>query len=73
MEDYGSLTNQASLGWVLVQKGRLKILGFAGMEEVRCDRHGPVCMWQTLSDLELDRASAEIFGLAEGRGVWWRG
>ena len=42
---------------------------FAGMEDLRCDRHGPVCMWQTLFDLELDLASAEIFGVGEKRYV----
>jgi len=35
MEEYGSLTNQASLGELLVQKGRLKILEFAAMENLR--------------------------------------
>jgi len=63
MEEYGSLTNQASLGIGSCSKREAD----AGMEDLRCDRHGPVCMWQTLSDLELDLASAEIFGLGKER------
>lgn len=42
---------------------------FAGMEDLRCDRQGSVCMWQTLFDLELGLALAEIFGLGEKRHV----
>lgn len=42
---------------------------FAGMEDLRCDRHGSVCMWQTLFDLESGLALAEIFGLGEKRDV----
>lgn len=39
------------------------------MEDLRRDRHGSVGMWQTLFDLELGLALAEIFGLGEKRHV----